>query len=113
MARATHLIRSRLFHHGEWREPGTTIDASAWPTRQELEGSGDLVPLPPEKQVEISDKVGSPPPARTSTKPKAPRSRRAGKESGGEPASLPSAEPGAPAPDPPVPAGKAKRGKRR
>ncbi len=55
MARATHVVRSRLFHHGQWREPGTTIDASAWPTRQELEDSGDLVPLPPEDRVDAAN----------------------------------------------------------
>ena len=92
MPRATHVVRSRLFHAGEWREPGSLIDASWWPTRLELEQSGYIAPLPPERQVDLVA-VGRAAPAKA-RKPRRGRPSRLNEEAeqGGAGAAAPAVE---------------------
>jgi hypothetical protein len=81
MPRATHLVGSRFFTYGEWREPGTPVDASAWPNRQVLEESHYLVPIPAQEQGGVATAAPSvaaviPSPQEALAKSKSSRQRR-------------------------------------
>ncbi len=80
MSRATHRVGFRHFTFGEWREPGTLVDASTWPNRGVLEECGYLYPLPPEEQVEKGEDVEPPQPPGPHGRPKRDTRRERGKE---------------------------------
>ncbi len=57
MPKATHTIGFRHFTFGKWREPGTPVDATTWPNRQDLEKAGYLKPVPSDVDLEAPEEV--------------------------------------------------------